>query len=110
MCNRRRCIWVQVKAAKDDVAKEKAAEKEAARKRELVSREQQRAGAGPSGVELDSLISQGRNPELFKFSSTGRPSVCRLPFVNIKTEVQSQQYTVRRPVIRKVSSSSKPSE
>ena len=51
-----------MKAAKDDVAKEKA-EKEAARKRELALREQQSAGAGPSGAKLDSLISQGCNPE-----------------------------------------------
>ena len=56
-------VGVQVKAAKDDVAKEKA-EKEAARKRELALREQQSAGAGPSGAKLDSLISQGCNPEL----------------------------------------------
>ena len=52
-----------MKTAKDDVAKEKA-EQEAARKRELASREQKRAGAGPSGVELDSLISQGRISKL----------------------------------------------
>ena len=48
-----------MKTAKDDVANEKA-EQEAARKRELAAEEerQRKAGAGPSGVELDSLISQ----------------------------------------------------
>ena len=75
-----------MKSAKDDVAREKAAEKEAARNRELASREKQRAGAGPSGVELDSLISQGRNPELYTFSTihhiraSSRKGICEINF------------------------------
>ena len=50
-----------MKTAKDDVAREKA-EQEAARQRALSAARQQQeaaAGAGPSGAELDSLISQG---------------------------------------------------
>ena len=48
-----------MKTAKDDVAREKA-EQDAARQRALSARQQQEAaGAGPSGAELDSLISQG---------------------------------------------------
>ena len=49
-----------MKTAKDDVAREKA-EQEAARQRALSARLQKEAaaGAGPSGAELDSLISQG---------------------------------------------------
>ena len=52
-------LRVQMKTAKDDVAREKA-EQDAARQRALSARQQQEAaGAGPSGAELDSLISQG---------------------------------------------------
>ena len=48
-------------AAQKDLAREKAAaekEKEAAARKEELAKERARA-AGPSGVELDSLISQG---------------------------------------------------
>ena len=64
MCNvilLTKLLRVQMKTAKDDVAREKA-EQEAARQRALSAARQQQeaaAGAGPSGAELDSLISQG---------------------------------------------------